>query len=203
MVTMIYLLSIIHSTSPDKFQSAWMTMVKSRDDFDTASLYHVFENFLADYQFVSVISWKSLADYQKNPDPFSDAQLKPLIDDINQNIYKKEYTTRKNYPVDDNNIYLINPFEIRNDQIDDCLSLWQKDNAFMQSQNGAIGTNLYKVTDINNKFKFINIAEWQRRIDWLAAFKSETFAKFMEVRKAKQHKIYPSLTRRVATISNS
>lgn len=96
------------------------------------------------------------------------------------------------------NILLINPFEIDHEQLQMCFDMWHEAHKHMAKQPGFIGVNFFKSLDIDSKFKFINMAEWENEEKILQAISDPFYELHRE--KAKSYKMYPSLYRHYKTL---
>lgn len=68
-----------------------------------------------------------------------------------------------------NNVVLINAFQVDPGQEDAALAAWRKARDFLKHQPGYIDTRLHKNLDLEGEFLFINIARWQSAEDFYAA----------------------------------
>jgi heme oxygenase (mycobilin-producing) len=60
-------------------------------------------------------------------------------------------------------IYLIHPFQVSSDQVNDFLNAWEIVDQYMKKQSGFIETKLHRSLNYNDltAFSFINIATWE------------------------------------------
>jgi heme-degrading monooxygenase HmoA len=72
-------------------------------------------------------------------------------------------------------VTLINPFQIKDNQIDDCLLYWKQAAAYMLKQPGFISTDLMQILQNGGKFPLINIAQWSSIESFQNAISSDGF----------------------------
>ncbi len=85
---------------------------------------------------------------------------------------------------------LINVFEVAEGRDEEFLAGWEKAKEFMEQQPGYISTALHKSLDLTARFRYINVAVWERPEDFQAALNHPVFA---ALRDATTFPHYPSV----------
>ena len=68
-----------------------------------------------------------------------------------------------------NNVVLINTFEVPKGKEAETLASWQKSADFLKTQDGYISTRLHQNLDPNGKFHLVNVAVWRSADDFQRA----------------------------------
>ena len=71
----------------------------------------------------------------------------------------------------DNEITLINPFEVPANKLDETILFWEQARDFLQTQPGYISTSLHQSITDDARFRLINIAKWESAEAFIAASK--------------------------------
>ena len=69
-------------------------------------------------------------------------------------------------------VTLINVIEVPAESIDQFVSDWKTDKDFMISRPGFIDGTLYRSLQSDVRFRFVNVARWEREDDWKAAIEA-------------------------------
>lgn len=175
------------------------------------NLYEVIEsgyNTPVNYQFVSIIEAGTIEHYQNAKNvTLSKSEISKLNNSEKSGLLIGEETVCQPHHIegklqlDTKNSLLINPFEISIDQIEPCLKMWHTACEFMVKQEGFVGVNFLKAIDIQSKFKFINMAEWQGKNDLISAHKDPKYKE--HIQRAQEYKKHPSFCRHIDTIKSN
>jgi heme-degrading monooxygenase HmoA len=71
---------------------------------------------------------------------------------------------------------LINVFEVPEGRDDEFLAGWEQAKQFMEQQPGYVSTALHRSLDPSARFRYINVAVWERPEDFQAALQDPVFA---------------------------
>ena len=85
---------------------------------------------------------------------------------------------------------LINVFEVPEGRDDEFLAGWEEAKRFMEQQPGYVSTALHRSLDHKARFRYINIAMWERPEDFTAALNHPIF---VALRDATPFPHYPSV----------
>ncbi len=85
---------------------------------------------------------------------------------------------------------LINVFEVPEGRDDEFLAEWAQGKQWMERQPGYVSTALHRSLDPRARFRYVNVAVWERAEDFQAALEHPEFAAYRE-RVAFAH--YPSV----------
>jgi heme-degrading monooxygenase HmoA len=66
-------------------------------------------------------------------------------------------------------VTLINAFAVPAEVVEQFLTAWEQDKDFMASQPGFITGVMYRSTDVEVHYRFINVADWESEAAWKAA----------------------------------
>lgn len=74
-------------------------------------------------------------------------------------------------------IYLIHPFQVNSDRINDFLNAWEIVDQYMKKQRGFLETKLHRALNYNDlpAFNFINIATWENANAFRNAISNNNF----------------------------
>jgi heme-degrading monooxygenase HmoA len=95
-------------------------------------------------------------------------------------------------------IWLINPFEIEQDQIADVTDMWDKAKDHMVSQRGFVNARLFRATGTGDRYRLINVAQWQSAELFMAALNNRSYDQHRE--RSRKYKLHPSLCSRVGLV---
>ena len=73
------------------------------------------------------------------------------------------------------NVVLIHVFEVPEGKDEEFLAGWEQGKAIMEQQPGYVSTALYRSLDPTAKFRYVNMAVWERAQDFWAAFNNRKF----------------------------
>ena len=97
------------------------------------------------------------------------------------------------------NIVLINPFEVPEGQEEEFLRHWQAAAAQMRDAAGFISTRLHQSLDVQAKYRFINVAEWESPQHFQAVIGREAF---QEIARKMPFVAYPALYRVIVEVES-
>ncbi len=78
------------------------------------------------------------------------------------------------------NAVLINAFEVPEERDEEFLAHWEEARRFMERQPGYVSTALHRSLDPAARFRYINIAVWERPEDFHAALNHPEFVAYRE-----------------------
>ena len=85
---------------------------------------------------------------------------------------------------------LINVFEVPEGRDEEFLTGWEEAKQFMEQQPGYVSTALHRSLDPSARFRYVNVAVWERPEDFQAALTHPTVA---ALREATPFAHYPSV----------
>lgn len=94
--------------------------------------------------------------------------------------------------------WLVNPFEISDEEIADVLDMWDKAKDHMVSRPGFVNARLLRADGAIERYGLVNLAQWESADQFLHALNDRAYEKHRE--RSRQYKLHPSLCERVACI---
>jgi heme-degrading monooxygenase HmoA len=77
-------------------------------------------------------------------------------------------------------VWLINPFEIDQDQIADVLDMWDKAKDHMVSRPGFVNARLFRAKGSLDRYRLINVAQWRSAELFMAALNDRSYDQHRE-----------------------
>lgn len=186
---MYHIIDIIKTKHIDGTITNWKKIVKflsKNDGFISGSLFRVVKSLdQSSYQLMSIFVWHKVDQHKIAREKFfenndissfknNDTVFETTVCNLHKN-FKKEYNKFKN------SIMVVNPYAIKNEQINDFILMWEQVKNYMKNRNGLIQANLYKTTNPDSKYKCISMAEWENEEKFMAPFENNKLKKMIEV----------------------
>ena len=196
---MNYLIEIVRSNA--QFKDYWLARA---DDLNAMSAGIVMELYSfnedirnADYSHLSILKFDS-------PEQRADFLFHPT-----RLLEQKFETDRVECDLDieigllsdaaSGHVFLINPFEIQQEDIPAVLDMWHKAKGHMIAHEGFINARLFRSSDPSAKYGLVNVAHWRSSKSFKDAFNDQAYDSHRE--RSLNYKLHPSLCKFEARFS--
>jgi heme-degrading monooxygenase HmoA len=95
-------------------------------------------------------------------------------------------------------VWLINPFEVEEDEIADVLDMWDKAKDHMVARPGFVNARLFRARGPLDRYRLVNVAQWKSADLFMAALNDRSYDPHRE--RSRKYKLHPSLCARVGLV---
>ncbi|MDC3962396.1 antibiotic biosynthesis monooxygenase [Polyangium jinanense] len=197
---MIYWIDVVAAAAAPSYAARWQERalaLRAPRNLRTAELFEVIEPIRdVDYALLSVYGFDS--------DDVDDAALREgsSSDDaafaVEGTKCRVRITLSELTPALPGHVWLINPFEINEDQIPDVLNMWDKAKNHMTAHAGFLNARLFRSAAPSTKYGLFNVSQWRSAGDFKQSLGDKAYDRHRE--RSMQYRLHPSLCARTHSL---
>lgn len=197
---MHYAIDVIESTDRKRFISYWhhdVDRLRAKRGFRSAELFERLTDIRdAHYDFICVYTLEEKHAKSALPDPniWHGVDIEHTACDLEIGL-----SSTLESDDDDDAVWLVNPFEITPEQINDVLTMWHKAKDHMVAQPGFVNARLFRSRMPDSRYGLINVARWKTAEHFMQALGDKAYDRLRN--ESHQYRLHPSLCKRVGYLT--
>ncbi len=195
---MDYVIDVVTCAERARFRATWRSRAEAlaeQSGFRSAELFEMQRDVRdACYDFVAVYGWRANAAAVRSDGERGTEPSAPGVS-IERTRCRLELQLADLVEPEEGHVWLVNPFEITQEQIPDVLDMWDKAKDHMIAKPGFVNARLFRASEALFRFGLINVAQWRSAEFFLQALNDRAYDRHRE--RSLQYRLHSSLCTRV------
>ncbi|ALJ38868.1 MULTISPECIES: antibiotic biosynthesis monooxygenase family protein [Azospirillum] len=198
---MDHIIDVVTCADRVRFRALWRSYagaLANRTGFRSAELFEMQRDVRdACYDFVAVYGWRAGAVAVHSEGERDAGPSAPGVS-IERALYRLELQLADLADPEEGHVWLVNPFEITEEQIPDVLDMWDKAKDHMIAKPGFVNARLFRTGQAPFRFGLVNVAQWRSADFFLRALNDKAYDSHRE--RSLQYRLHSSLCTRAGLI---
>ncbi|MCY1035371.1 hypothetical protein OV207_28250 [Corallococcus sp. BB11-1] len=190
---MKYVIDVVDADAASDYAARWRDEVRRLavdGALRTAELFRVTEPIRdVTYALLSVHGFDSAATIEAVPGSASARIV--AVGGVERTVCHLEVALSELTPTLPGHAWLINPFEISEQEIPGVLDMWGRARDHMAASDGFLNARLFRATSPSNKYNLFNVAQWRGAEDFKKSLGDKAYDRHRE--RSMNYRLHPSL----------